>query len=267
MIPTFALILAGGNGSRAGAATSFGKALPKQFLRLGSPSGLPMFISAAAVFAEISDITEIVVVLPEAFVTFGESLLAEYSESLHGKKITVIPGGANRNESLRRGAEYLQSLQSLNGCDAEKTVVLTHDAARPFVTAEIIRANIAAVSSGECRACTTAVPVKDTVFFAVPEAVSGAGNSTRNNSVSAIPDRRQIYLAQTPQTFTLGLLAETFARLEDTDVSGFTDACGLVRAAFPPNELGTEIRIVPGDYRNVKITDGFDVELYGKVNT
>jgi 2-C-methyl-D-erythritol 4-phosphate cytidylyltransferase/2-C-methyl-D-erythritol 2,4-cyclodiphosphate synthase len=140
-----------------------------------------------------------------------------------------VPGGAARADSVRAG------LEALRGCD----VVLVHDAARPFATAALFRA--VALAAAETGAALAALPATDTVK---------PGASGR---VTATLDRRELWLAQTPQGFRAPLLRRAFEAAGPAAPEA-TDECLLVE------RLGEPVALVPGEPGNFKITGPDDVE-------
>ena len=141
---------------------------------------------------------------------------------------SVVAGGSTRSASVRAGLSAVPS-------DAE--IVVVHDAARPLAGPALFAATIAAVAGGAAGA-VCAVPVTDTLKRVVGSDV-----------VATVP-RDGLWAVQTPQAFRAGLLREAHSTEPDA-----TDDAGLVEA------LGHVVRVVPGDRRNVKITDPVDLAV------
>lgn len=215
-----AIIVAGGRGERLGAA------MPKQLLELGGRTILQRSLDA---FTSSGLVHEVVVVLPAELVASG-SVDLEYG----GARVTVVAGGARRQDSVARGFETVSQ-------DAE--VVLVHDAARPLVTRDVIARTLAAAAGDG--AAIAAVGARDTV----------KSTETRDGRpiVRATLPRDEIHLAQTPQGFRRAVLAEAIA----VGVSGVeaTDEAMLAEMAGHP------VRLVEGDVGNVKITTEADLRL------
>ncbi len=203
------ILAAGGTGSR------FGSGTPKQFLTY---EGRPLYLHALSRFSGFAD--RVVVVVPANHL---ERVEAE-ARDLASPEIRVVSGGATRQCSVERGLQALPP---------EIRYVLVHDAARPFVSRELI----AAVAEGMRRfdACIPVLPVRDTV----KEIADGA-------VVRTIP-REQLGLAQTPQGFLASLLRRAIDRARGDEVQG-TDEASLVE------RLGVAVHVVEGDPENVKIT-------------
>ncbi len=210
-----AIVAAGGSGLRAG--------LAKQWLELG---GETVLRRSARLLADCPLVDELVLVVPA-----GEEPRA--TEALAGlaRPGRAVAGGPARADSVRNG------LAALGDCG----VVLVHDAARPFATPGLVaRVAEAAARDG---AALAALPVTDTVKRA------GEGEPPR---VAATLDRRELWLAQTPQGFRRDLLLRAYQEA-GAEASSATDECGLVE------RLGAPVTLVPGEPGNFKITSPEDV--------
>lgn len=120
-------------------------------------------------------------------------------------------------------------------------VAAIHDAARPFVTPELIRATIdAAVSDG---AAVAAVAAVDTIK-----------SSPDGRFVEKTLDRSTLFIVQTPQTFRLDLIQQAYRRSLDEGFTG-TDDASLVE------HIGVPVRLVMGSYDNIKITTPVDLAI------
>ncbi|MCL6476801.1 MAG: 2-C-methyl-D-erythritol 4-phosphate cytidylyltransferase [Peptococcaceae bacterium] len=217
MARVYAVVPAAGRGTRMGGAN-------KQMLPL---AGVPVLIRALAALEEVPLVEGIVLAAPP------DSLdrFREEAGRWGLKKITaVVPGGVNRQQSV---------LSGLLAVPFECEVVVVHDGARPLVTPEEIRDLVsAAVDFG---AATLAVPVKDTV--------KEAGD---DGFVTSTPDRGKLWLTQTPQGFSYGVLMEAHRRAGERGLL-YTDDASLVE------DYGHRVKIVRGSYSNIKITTPEDV--------
>jgi 2-C-methyl-D-erythritol 4-phosphate cytidylyltransferase len=156
-------------------------------------------------------------------------VVPEEYEGLHEGADAVVPGGDTRAASVRAG------LKALPECD----VVVVHDAARPLASANLFAAVVNAVKAG----ADGAIPglfVSDTV----KRVVARAGQTV----VAGTVDRSDLVTVQTPQAFRRAVLERAHANLNDA-----TDDAALVEAA------GGTVVIVPGESRNFKITESFDL--------
>ena len=214
-----AIIAAAGSGRRMGSST------PKQFLTL---AGMSMLERTVGVFAACPRITDIVVVTPAGDGPAGLALPQT------GKPIIAVAGGGTRQESVGLGFARVPEAA---------TYVIVHDAARPFVTPELIaRILDAAIESG---AAIAAMPSRDTVKEM--RMVEGEPLVART-----IP-RERVYLAQTPQAFRRDVLAAAVA--QGRAGASATDESGLAELAGHP------VRLVEGDGCNLKITTARDLSL------
>ena len=139
---------------------------------------------------------------------------------------TPVDGGATRSASVRCGLAAIPD-------DAE--VVVVHDAARPLASSALFDAVIAAVRAG-APAAVPALPVSDTL------------KRVNEERVIETVDRSQLVAIQTPQAFRAEALRAAHARADDA-----TDDAALVEQA------GEKVVVVPGDPRNLKITDAQDL--------
>ena len=167
----------------------------------------------------------------------GTRAAAEAAAARCSKPVQVVAGGATRAESVRAGV-----LAARGG------LVAIHDAARPFVTAQVITAAICAAA--ECGAAAPAVPVKDTV----KQAARGDGRTVPAGcAVAATPDRSTLYAVQTPQCFDRAAYLRILDTLPPDAARLVTDDCSLFELA------GRPVRLVQGDYANCKITTREDL--------
>jgi len=215
-----AIIAAGGRGVRLGADR------PKQFLEIQGRSILELSIKALAASDRID---EIVVALPgEHLDAVARSFEGQIKQPLH-----FVAGGERRQDSVANA--FAKTSERAD-------VVVIHDAARPFVTTDVIdRAIDGALEYG---AAIAAVTVRDTVKQ------TGDANAQGSRRILATIPRDSVFLAQTPQAFVRDVLARALA--EGTQVDA-TDEAMLVE------RLGLPVHIVEGDPGNVKITTPEDL--------
>ncbi len=114
---TFAAVLAGGIGSRMGAE------MPKQYLEVG---GKPILVRSVEQFACREDMACVLVLTPEDWVPYTRDLLLKYGMGPGDVPVTVLTGGATRNDTLRNAIDYLEKHFELG----EDSVFVTHDAVR-----------------------------------------------------------------------------------------------------------------------------------------
>jgi len=198
------VVVAAGSGARFGAA--------KQYERLGAERVLDVSVRVAS---EAGD--GVVLVVP------AEDVAREAAATPSAR---VVGGGATRSDSVRAG---------LAAVPAAASIVCVHDAARPFASAALYSAVVAAVRAG-ADAAVPGVPVTDTIK------VVDAG------AVVTTPPRASLVAVQTPQAFRAGVLRAAHA----TGAEG-TDDAALVEAT------GGRVVVVPGEARNRKITHPDDL--------
>lgn len=218
----FGGICAGGKGER------FGGDLPKQFLPL---RGKPVILHSVEAFLRYGKCERIFAAVGGQWLEHCRELLAHYNYN----SITVIEGGADRGETVERLVEAAFAAGGNAG-----DIIATHDAARPFVSAEVIRSCVNAAA--EFGASGAAIPATDTVL------------QCRDGFVTAAPPRSEMFLAQTPQCFRLGLFREVWGRLSDSEKRAATDVCGMFCRA------GVKVGIVEGSGECFKITTEYDLK-------
>lgn len=216
----FGAILAGGKGTRMGIDK------PKQFLMLGSR---PIIIHTIEKFILSPDIDEIYVGVHPDWIDYTEDLIKKYIDS--DKNIILVPGGTDRNSTI---FNIIDEIEKRNG-DDEDNIIVTHDSVRPFVTLRIIGENVEMAK--ECGAVDTVISAVDTIVV-----------SEDGEKITSIPDRRQMFQGQTPQTFKISKLKELYNDLSDDEKEILTDACKICVVRNVP------VRLVKGKVSNMKIT-------------
>ncbi|MEA2062455.1 MAG: 2-C-methyl-D-erythritol 4-phosphate cytidylyltransferase [Gemmatimonadota bacterium] len=222
-----AIIAAGGSGVRMGA----GK--PKQFLEV---AGKTILRHCLEVFLGLEELRKIVVVLPRDSVELCRAALTE--EEI--RRVSVVPGGPTRQESVYNGLLALESQQI--------EVVAIHDAARPLVSAGLVRSTLQAASGEKCGA-VACQPVLDTV----KQAAGDTDEKDEKKLIESTVDRKRLWLAQTPQAFRLDTILEAHRKAQDQGFQGTDDSSLCER-------LGIPVRIVPADSSNVKVTSTADLK-------
>jgi len=210
----------------AGAGSRIASDRPKQFLLL---AGKPVIFHTLQVFEECDSIEEVLVVLPAAESAGFLSLAGKYDIR---KLARVVPGGATRADSVKRG------LMSIRSATAE--IVAVHDGVRPFVTAEEINRTVAAAKSDG--AAILVAPVIDTI------------KQVSERQVLKTFDRSLLRRALTPQCFRYELLCDAYRQADVNDPS-LTDESALVE------KIGKPVSIVEGSARNIKITTVEDLAI------
>ena len=220
---SFALIPAAGMGKRMGASIN------KQYLQL---AGMPIVARTISVFEDAPFIDGIFLVIPADEIPYCREHVVEANG--FRKVLEIVPGGRERQNSVMNG---LRALQRQAG---ELDVVLIHDGVRPLISRELLWESIE-VARG-CDGALVAVPAKDTI------------KTVRDGLVVATPDRDTLWQAQTPQAFRFGVIFAAYSAAEQEGFMGTDDASLVERH-------GGAVRIIRGDYRNIKITTPEDIVL------
>jgi 2-C-methyl-D-erythritol 4-phosphate cytidylyltransferase len=224
-------VVAAGRGLRIGGETA------KQYLLI---AGVPMVLRALRPFTSHPDVRDVVLVLPPDDAAQPPAFLSALAAPSVSKSsatlpsITIVPGGAHRGDSVRAGLSVLS---------ADCTIVLVHDAARPFVDRAVIDAIIGFARQGQ--GAVPAVPLTDTL----KEATAKDGSLIRRTR-----PRARLWRAQTPQGFPRPVLEKAHARAARYGHRA-TDDAALVEA------MGVPVRLVPDSCRNLKVTTRDDLAL------
>jgi len=210
----------------AGTGTRMASDRPKQFLLL---AGTPIIFHTLKVFEQCESIHEVILVLPAEESAGFVSAAGKYGLR---KVARVIPGGATRADSVKRG------LMAIRPATAE--IVAVHDGVRPFVTVEEIDAVVAAAQT--VGAAILVAPVTDTI------------KQVEDHRVVKTLDRGGLRRALTPQCFRYDVLRQAYQAADVTDPA-VTDESVLVE------QLGIPVSFVEGNSRNIKITTVEDLAV------
>ena len=218
-----AIILAAGTGSRMGSP------VPKQFLDLDGSTVIEHSVKA---FASHPAIDEVAIVVHPDWMEHARKVVPGFR---------LIEGGSERYLStLNAVAAYLDCPDDTN--------LIFHDSARPWISQEVIDRVVKALEKHE--AVGVGIPSTDTVWEVRQEL-----NTDR--FIARIPERRQMWRAQTPQAFRLWVIRDAYQRALQDPTFTATDDCGVVRKYLPE----MKIHVVEGEERNRKIT--FPEDLKG----
>lgn len=259
----YAIIPAAGQGQRMGATKT-----SKQFIEL---LGVPILARTLLAFENSKDVDGIVVVTCSSEESRIRELCASFGIT---KLVGVAKGGETRQDSVRNALEFLvSSITLVESEDYEpKTLitesktpvtmeersqikskavksqtdcyVLIHDGARPFVSNEVIERCIEGAK--KYHACGAGVRVKDTI------------KQVRNDGrITNTPPRDELWAIQTPQAFLLTLISDLHSKAYGENLH-FTDDTAIAEY------FGSDVYIVDGEYRNIKITTPEDL-LYGEI--
>lgn len=216
-----AVIPAAGAGVRAGQGT------PKQWIDL---AGEPMVVRVLRRFVGLPGLQRIALAL-------GAEEFAERKRQVLGfgldLDIVFCPGGRRRQDSVARGIDALDV--------DDDQIIVVHDAARPFVSRELILSVVR--RAGEGQAAIAAIPVTDTIK-----------EVDRMEYVLNTPHRTSLRRAQTPQAVRAGILRRGLALAQQRDIE-------LTDDAVAAELIGFRVAVVPGEEQNIKITTPLDLEI------
>lgn len=214
-----AIVLAAGSGKRMNSKVH------KQYLII---QDRPVLYYSLKAF-EDSAVDEIVLVVGKGEEKFcRKEIVDKYGIS---KVKAIVEGGKERYHSVFEGLKQTS--------DAD--YVLIHDGARLFVNQDIIRRCMQEVQ--KYQACVVGMPVKDTIKIADEE---GYAKQT--------PDRKNVWMIQTPQTFSYALIYEAYEEMLKTEDTAITDDAMVLERI-----KGKKSKLIEGSYRNIKITTPEDL--------
>jgi 2-C-methyl-D-erythritol 4-phosphate cytidylyltransferase / 2-C-methyl-D-erythritol 2,4-cyclodiphosphate synthase len=239
MAGTYALVVAAGRGAR------FGGTLPKQYLALGGSSVLYHAATAFTSHPRVAGVQ--IVIRPED--------TAAYDRAIIGLGLLPpVPGGAERQDSVRLGLEALAA--------QTPDRVLIHDGARPLPSAALIDRVIAALDSAA--GAIPALPLGDTI------------KRVEGRTIRATVDRSNLWRAQTPQGFHFDAILAAHraaAGKAATDDAAIAEAAGLAPVIVPGDESNLKVttaddlaaaeRLIAARLGDLRVGQGFDVHPYG----
>ncbi len=220
-VTTAALIVAAGRGTRVDGSS----AVPKQYAEIG---GAPVLWHTLRTFASHGDIAHVQVVIHAA----DAQLYRDCVPANAGKVAPPVFGGATRQASVLAGLEALGPLKP--------DLVLIHDAARPFVTAETVTRIIQAL--GTELGAIAAVPLADTLKRAASD-----------GTIAETTDRTGLWRAQTPQGFHFDAILKAHRAAAAAGRDDFTDDAAIAEWA------GLRVALVEDRANNVKLTTRDDI--------
>ena len=210
----------------AGMGKRMGTDKPKQYLIVNEK---PILYYTIKAFEE-SNVDDIIIVCGEKDIEYCTKEIVQYFNFNKVKK--VIAGGKERYNSV------YNALEEINDCD----YVLIHDGARPCIKPELINLMIDRVITD--KACIMAVPVKDTIKIVYAGVIIDS------------PDRRTLWQAQTPQAFEFEGIKNAYRSAIKNEEKQITDAA-KVWSLY----MDDPVKIVEGEYENIKVTTKSDLEI------
>ncbi len=197
----------------------------KQFMLL---DGSPILLHTIRKFVGCPHVTDIVVALRNEDMGWVGELLGREA---FATPVRLVQGGDSRQESVENALASLAP---------DTDLVAVHDAVRPFIDRPTIEKAIQ--HAAETGAAIVGIVPVDTV------------KQVWKDKVYATLPRQRLVLAQTPQVFRYALLKEAFQRAREDGFTA-TDESSLVE------RLETEVSVVLGTDRNIKITKPSDMDL------
>ena len=232
----YAVLLSGGSGSRIGSE------IPKQYMRAGS---YMMVTLALKVLLECNAVDRVYIVAENEWRRPIEEDAVNAGLDT-GKFRTFADPGKNRQTSILNGLReiLLSTTQSLDVTAMnENDTVLIHDAARPFVSLDLLEACYEALPGHD--GVMPTLPMKDTVYL-----------SDDGSSVSKLLDRRKIFAGQAPELFL-------FKPYYMANTALLPNKIMRINGASEPAILaGMDITMIPGDEDNFKITTMADLNRF-----
>jgi 2-C-methyl-D-erythritol 4-phosphate cytidylyltransferase len=209
----------------AGSGTRLGSALPKAFALLG---GRTILSYSLRTLAGVTPVVELVLAVPAGM---ERAARAEINGAGLALPVKITAGGRERQESVRI---------ALALTSAESELVVVHDAARPFASAELFQRCLERAERAD--AAIAGIPVADTL------------KRVDQSCISATLDRKGLWQAQTPQAFEREMLIQAHERASQDQIVA-TDDSDLVE------RLGYKVEVVEGSPLNLKITTADDLTL------
>lgn len=205
----------------AGNGTRMKSEVSKLLLTIDGKTVLQRSVEA---FLCVSDIDEVII-------TARQQDVEEFANIIDNERVTFVIGGDTRQQSVANAIDTIEDAQ----------LVAIHDGARPLVTPRVIEDTLRAAT--EYGAAATGIMVKDTI-----KVIDDDG------FVVNTPARSTLFAVQTPQIFDFALYKDAL-ELAKHHNKDFTDDCQLIEYYNKP------VKMVMGDYSNIKITTPEDIPL------
>ncbi len=244
------IIVAAGRGERAGAEDG-----PKQYRPLGD----------STVIAETLKCFDSLIAPENTFIVIhqdDQSLFQAASKQVDTQQMQLVIGGQTRQDSVRAG------LNAMAKSGQPITHVLIHDAARPFVSRDLLFEILETAGAYPTDGILPTIPISETL------------KTVENDMVTGTASRENMHRAQTPQTFPLKTIVDAHNRAAAQSERNFTDDAAIFEW------MGLPVRAVQGDADNIKLTyrqdfpedqamqktsdirtgNGYDVHVFGDGN-
>lgn len=217
-----AVILAGGRGTRMGGNY-------KQFVAI---NGVPVFFYSLREFLKCSFIHTIVIVVPKEKLAYARKVI---NKKFKDTRIELVVGGSTRRQSSYYALRHLQ--------DSQKKIdfVVFHDAARPLVSTQMIRAVIK--EGVRIGAATMAIQAIDTVGF------------SKDGFLVSIPSKEKLYYVYLPNCFRFDWIWNAHHHKKNS----LKSLANAENTALLAN-IGEKIKIIDSFYPNLKLTYKPDIK-------
>jgi len=222
----FAAMLAGGIGTRMGLDK------PKQFEKVGDK---PILIHSTETFLNVEEIDQVIVSSPKEYINQTKELINDYFPN--NERVVVIQGGKTRNDTILNSIEYVK-----NNYESDDHILITHDAARIFVSENLVKKSIEHVKDHD--AASPVIPAIDVIF-----------ESKEEGKLTDIPLRKNLVHSQTPQSFKINRFMEIYNDLNEEEISKLDEAMMLFYLR------DGDIKLFEGESSNFKITRNIDLKI------
>ncbi|MFH0840316.1 MAG: 2-C-methyl-D-erythritol 4-phosphate cytidylyltransferase [Candidatus Omnitrophota bacterium] len=209
----------------AGKGRRFKSKEKKPFVKLGKR---PLVTYALMAFERSPVINDIILVVDRPLIKKAAGLVKKYRIN---KVRYIVKGGRVRSQSVKNGLARVGN---------DTRLVLIHDGVRPFVDNRLVKKVVNAAA--RFGAAILAHPVKPTIKV-----------SCDRSFVNYTPERRHLWEAETPQAFRREIIESAYKKAARGKY--YTDDAALVECA------GRKVKIVKGDYKNIKITTVEDLKI------
>lgn len=219
------------------AAAGYGKRMqlsyPKQFLEYKEK---PLFMQSIMV-GDTSEYIDMIIIVTQKE---NIQLINDVCKENNIRKIyQIVEGGTERQESIYNGLKEVENIENLD----KNPVIFVQDGVRPFFKEKYIKDSLDEINNNNVDGVVIGVPVKDTIKII-----------DENGFIISTPERKTLIGANTPQVFKHKILKKAHEIAKKTNFLG-TDDSSLVE------RIGGKIKIIIGDYDNIKITTPEDLKF------
>ena len=221
----YAVLLSGGIGNRMNAG------IPKQFIEINKK---PLLAYCIEKFTPVNEFKKIIISSPKEYINKTKELVEEFFPDEN--RIDVIEGGKTRQDTLMKSTYYINNIKT-----STNAIVINHDAARIFVSTSMIKDCIEFTK--KYGASSPVIPSTDVIV------------KTKDNKVTEMPNRYDLFHVQTPQGFEINEYLELFNDLTDEEIESVHE---IIRVYHLRNK---DVHLFNGEKSNFKITNPIDIEI------